>query len=199
MAIRPSGSFRRYIVPSPQPGPDDGELYERLRKNRFRPIDDEATAEPSSGWVATDSYGSSDFRPETIFLGRHLRLRIRIDQKRLPSNAVRVRMAEALADSGGRIARSARAKLKEQIEEDLLRRVIPSTTMLEVFWRPQEQSLLLSSTSVAAHDLFSNLFRTTFSSTPQAATPSPLAEHVGAPEVNLERLMRLSPLHVEQH
>ena len=197
MAIRPSGSFRRYLVPSPQPVPDDADLYERLREHRFRPIDDTPTTEPSVGWIVADTFGSSDFRPETVFLGRYLRLRIRVDQKRLPSNAVRVRIAEALDNAGGKMARAARTKVKDDIEQELLRRIVPATKVLDVFWRPSEESLVLSSTAVSAHDLFCNLFRATFSSSPQAASPSPLAEHVGAPDVTMDRLLRLSPLTVE--
>ncbi len=194
MAIRPTGSFRRYLVPGLSPAPDDVDLYERLREHRFRSIDDAPVAEPSVGWVATGSFGSTDFRPETVFLGPVLRLRMRVDRKRLPSNAVRVRLAEAVAEIGGKVARSAKNELKQEIERELLARTVPATALFEVYWRPREETLLFSSTSAQAHDAFSNLFRHSFGVAPQAATPTPLAVRVGAPDVTVERLMRLSPL-----
>lgn len=197
MAIRPSGSFRRYLIASPTPTIDDADLYDRLRDHRFKSIDEQATAEPSIGWVAAGSFASSDFRPENVFLGKTLLLRIRVDRKRLPSNAVKARLSEVLADAGGRMARSERAKIKQEIEDELLRRVVPATMLLDVYWRPQENEALLSSTAASAHDLFCNLFRETFLSTPVQATPTPLAEKAGPPELTAERLLRLTPLVME--
>lgn len=196
MPIRPTGSFRRYLVRELQPRIDDHDVYEKLRDHRFRSIDDQAVAEPSIGWVASGTFGSSDFRPETVFLGKALRLRIRVDQKKLPTNAVKVRLAEAVAEMGGRVAKSARDQLRQEIEHELLGRAVPGTTLFEVYWRPQDRTVLLSSTSASAHDVFVKLFRETFGVSPEAATPTPLAEHAAAPDVTVERLRRLAPLEV---
>lgn len=197
MAIRPSGSFRRYLISSPTPTIDDADLYDRLRDHRFKSIDDSATADPSIGWIAAGSYGSSDFRPENVFVGKTLSLRIRIDKKRIPSNAVRVRLSEVLADAGGKMARSERAKIKQEIEDELLRRVVPATTIIDFVWRPHEGEGLLSSTSSSAHDMFTALFRDTFLTMPMDASPTPLAEKAGPDDLTADRLLRLMPLSME--
>ncbi len=194
MPIRISGSYRRYLVADLRPSPDDVAFYETIRENRFRSIDEQAVAEPSIGWVTADTFSSSDFRPETVFLGRTVRLRMRVDVKKVPSNAIRVRLAEALDQMGGRIARSARAQLREEIEKELLGRSVPATAVFDALWRPDDESLLFSSTSNAAHDRFTTLFRETFGVTPVPASPTPLGEKVGAPEVTRERLLRIAPL-----
>ncbi|MEE3326858.1 MAG: recombination-associated protein RdgC, partial [Myxococcota bacterium] len=150
MAARTSGSFRRFLVTGLTPSPDDDSFFEKLREHRFRTIDDQPVADSSSGWVVADTFQSSDFRPETVFFGPVVRLRIRLDQKRLPTNSIRVRLAEAVSSIGGRIARSARTKLKDDIEKELLGRTVPSTNVFEVYWRPRDEILLLSSSSVGA-------------------------------------------------
>ena len=194
MAIRPSGSFRRYLVPGVRPAPTDESLYEELRENRFRSIDDAPIADPSVGWVSTGTFSSTDFRPETVFLGPVARLRMRVDRKRLPSNAVKVRLAEAVNEMGGKVARSAKNELKLEIEKELLSRTVPATALFEVYWRPREEMLLFSSTSAQAHDQFSNLFRHTFGVAPQPASPTPTALTFGGPNVTSDRLLRLAPL-----
>lgn len=196
MAIRPSGSFRRYLLAGFRPTAGDESLYERLLDHRFRSIDDQPVATPSVGWVKSGSFSSTDFRPETVSFGQTLLLRMRVDKKRLPANAVRVRLQQAVSDLGGKTAKSARDALRGEIEKELLARTVPTTAVFDVYWRPAEETLLFSSTAAAAHDQFTTLFRETFNVTLLAATPTPLGEHAAGPTVNRERLLRLAELDV---
>ena len=192
MVIRISGSFRRYLLEGFRPARDDAKLYEQVLEQRFRSIDEQPAPEPSVGWVRSGSFSSTDFRPETVCFGPVILLRMRIDRKRLPTNAVKVRLQEALGEMGGKVARSARDSLRQEIEKELLARTVPTTAVFEVYWRPDEEVLLLSSTAAAAHDSFTSLFRRTFGVTPQAATPGPMALRVAAPQVTAERLERVT-------
>jgi DNA recombination-dependent growth factor C len=196
MPIRASGSFRRYLTPGLQPALDDDELYSRLREHRFRSIDDEPLGTPSVGWVEPGTFAASDFRPETVFYGPVLRLRMRIDQKKLPANAVKLRLFEALRSHGGRVAKAAKDELRTKIEEELLARTVPGTKLIDAFWRYKEQTLLLAATSANAHDLFTVLFKKTFGQMPEAATPMSLAERLVGREIGLDRLRRLSPFSI---
>jgi DNA recombination-dependent growth factor C len=193
MALRPSGSFRRYFTPGVRPKIDDDAFYEKLRAQRFRSIDEQPIATPSIGWVAAMSFASSDFRPETVFFGPVIRVHIRIDVKKLPANAVKLRVHEAVREVGGKVAQSAKAKLREEIEKELLGRTVPGTKILDVFWRPLEQTVLLAATSNAAHDAFSELFRKSFGHSPVPATPITLAERLVGKDIGLDRLKRLEP------
>lgn len=196
MALRPSGSFRRYLTPGFRPKSDDDELYEKIRAQRFRAIDDQPVATPSSGWVAALSFASSDFRPETVFFGSVIRLRIRIDVKKLPANAVKLRVHEAVREAGGKVAQAAKAKIREDIEKELLGRMVPSTKLVDVFWKPQEQVLLLAATSKAAHETFSELFKKTFSHNAVPATPFELAERTMGKTIGLDRIRRVEPFSI---
>ncbi len=198
MALRPSGSFRRYFTPGLRPKGEDDAFYEKLRLNRFRPIDDQPIATPSFGWVTALSFAGSDFRPETVFFGPVIRLRIRIDVKKLPANAVKLRLHDAVRNAGGKVAQSAKAKLREDIEKDLLSRTVPGTKLIDVFWRPQEQVLLLGATSNAAAEVFLALFKKTFAHAPVAATPFELTERLIGKTVGLDRIKRLAPFSVAE-
>ena len=198
MGIRLSGSFRRYLVPGIFPRPDDDSLYQKLRDHRFRSIDDQPISEASTGWVTANSYGSSDFQAESVFFGPCMLLRLRVDQKKLPANALRLRVKEALGEmGGGKVAASAKKKVTEEVEKELLTRTVPSTTLLDIYWRYNEQNLLVAGTQSALNDKFIVLFRDTFGHAPVPATPTPLAERIGSPEVDIERLRRLMPLPVD--
>src|SRR5262245_24582440 len=198
MPLRPSGSFRRYLTPGIRVRQDDDRLYEKLREHRFRPIDDQPVATPSFGWVSPRSFAASDFRPETVFFGPVVLLRIRIDVKKIPGNAVKLRLHEALSKVGGKVARSAKDKLREEIEKELLERTVPATKLLDAFWRPADQVLLLAATAAAAHDVFTILFKKTFGSTPEPATPFAVAERLVAKEIGSDRLRRLAPFAVAE-
>lgn len=196
MALRPSGSFRRYLTPGFRPKSDDDRIYEKLRENRFKAIDDQPVATPSFGWVAAQSFASSDFRPETVFFGPVIRLRIRVDSKKLPPNAVKLRLHEAIRESGGKVATSAKTKLREEIEKELLSRTVPGTKLIDVFWRPMDQVLLLAATSNAAAEVFTALFKKTFGHNAMPALPIELAERLVGKEIGLDRLKRLSPFQI---
>ena len=198
MPIRASGSFRRYLTPGVRPRPDDERFYERLRENRFKAIDERAVAQPSIGWIEATSFASSDFRPETVFFGPVARLRLRIDQKKLPPNAVKLRVAEALRGMKGRVARSVKDEMRQEVEKELLGRAVPGTKLIDVYWRPQEHSLLLAATSAAAHELFSALFKKTFGAAPEPASPAALAERLVGKELGLDRLRRLQPFSIAE-
>lgn len=193
MAIRASGSFRRYYIPGLRLRSDDEAIYEKLRQNRFKSIDDQPVSEPSVGWVAAQSFASSDFRPDTVFFGPVIRLRMRIDVKKLPTNAVKLRVHEALRETGAKkVAKAAKDKIREEIEKELLGRTVPGTKLVDAYWRPMEQVAMLATTSQQVHELFSALFKRTFGATPEPATPFAVAEKRIGKEIGVDRLKRLN-------
>lgn len=192
--IRTNGSFRRYLFDGFAPKAEDDGVFAKLRNHRFKAIDEVATGEPSAGWIVQGTFASADFRPDNVFFGKVMLLRIRVDRKRLPTNAVKLRLAEAVAKVGGKVAKAARDKIREEITEELLRRTVPATQLLDLFVWPREKTLLVASTGAAANDVATALFRKTFGVSPRMASPGPLAEHAGRPEITLAQLGRLAPL-----
>ena len=193
MAVRTSGSFRRYLVRGVKARPDDDAFFDALKKHRFRSIEDQPTEQPSIGWVTRDTFGATDFRTDTVFVGKAVLLRLRIDRKKLPSNAVRVRLAEMLHGQG-KITRKTRDAARKQVEKEILTRTVPATSVVDVLWSPHDERLLLASTSNAMHDAFTRVFKETFGTIPQLASATPLAERVTAKQVDAQTLRRLAPL-----
>lgn len=189
MRIRARGSFAWFLVDGPRVGPGDASFCERLRERRHRAIDSVATTEPRAGWVVAGTFSSSDFRPERVFLGRTAVWRLRIDRKRLPANAVRVRLAEALAGSAGRATREARARLRDEIERELLERQVPETKIADVLYDPGRGLLLLRSTARTVSERFRALWRETFDTLPAPATPTALASRAGKGSTDLAGLV----------
>ena len=197
MEIRTSGSHRRYFVSDLAPKPTDEWIIDKLNLHRFRTIDQASNETESFGWVTLSSPSSTRFSPEDIWLDKTLCLGIRLDRKRLPSQALNVRLVERLdeerAESDEPISRNRRREIREELEADLLRRTIPTTSLLQVIWNVPNGELLFSSTSAPANRALISLYAKSFSRTPVAAVPHTMAERTALPDAHRRRLGKIGP------
>src|SRR5688572_8483180 len=172
MRVRASGSFRRYQVDprSVEGGArrlrDEGDALEkRLQQNRFRSIDAAGSEVSSVGWCRGDGTTPRSFVAEEQWLGKVFGAALRIDQKKLPAGALRVRRMEAenaeRREAGERIAPARRREIVEKLESELMARMVPSTALLAAFWQPDRGQLLLNTTADGANVAFRALFRET--------------------------------------
>ena len=186
MRVRASGSFRRYLVdPRSLDGGarrlrDEGEALEkRLQQNRFRSIDHAGSEVSSCGWCRGDGTTPRAFVAEEQWLGKVFGAALRIDVKRLPAGALRVRRMEAenaeRREAGERIAPARRREIVEKLESELMARMVPSTALLAAFWQPERGRLLLNSTADAVNVAFRSLFRETFGVAPEPLPTAALA------------------------
>jgi len=173
MRVRPTGSFRRYFVdPRGIAGgatrlrEEVGALEKRLHAKRFRSIDQAGSEISSVGWCRADGVVPHKFDGEEAWLAKALVAALRIDRKKLPGGALRVRRMEAEAAErrsvGERIAPARRREIAEKIESDLTARMVPSTAIHQMIWRPDRGELLLNTTADPANVAFRALFRETF-------------------------------------
>jgi hypothetical protein len=172
MRVRPSGSFRRYFVDPRGIGgatrlrEEVGALEKRLHAQRFRSIDGAASEIDSVGWCRADGVVPHRFDGEEAWLGKALVASLRIDRKKLPGGALRVRRMEAETAErrqvGERIAPARRREIREKIESELATRMVPSTAIHQMVWRPDRGELLFASTADPANVAFRALFRETF-------------------------------------
>lgn len=173
MRVRPSGSFRRYFVdPRGLEGgatrlrEETGALEKRLHLRRFKSIDQAGSEVASTGWCRSDGVVPHRFDGEEAWLAKVLVASLRIDRKRLPSGALRVRRMEAEAAErrqvGERIAPARRREIAERIEGELVTRMVPSTAIHQMAWRPDRGELLLNTTADPGNVAFRALFRETF-------------------------------------
>src|SRR6185295_17860025 len=138
MRVRPSGSFRRYLVdPRGIAGgvtklrEDGAALEKQFHSQRFRSIDQAASAVSSVGWSRGDGTVPARFDADELWLANYLVAALRIDKKQLPSGALRVRRMEAEAlerkNVGERIVLFSDSATTEKIESELVTRMVPST------------------------------------------------------------------------
>lgn len=207
MKVKLSGSFRRYLVAHNR----SPSLLERLRATlantlqeyRFRSIDQASNEMRSVGWCTPDGQVPASFEEYDPWLGSALYVGIRIDQKRVPAGALKVRRLEAEAverrDVGERIPPARRRELAEKIQSELLTRSVPTTSVHTMLWDVASAQLLFSSTAEATQQAFAGLFRASFEELGVSLvglTAVSLPAHIGLPQDELRRLETAHPLSI---
>ena len=83
--FKKSGSFTRFYVEGNMPSVHGDSFLVELAKHRFRTIENAASEEVSVGWVCPSDPSGGNVMREELLLDPHVRLRIRIDKKKLPA------------------------------------------------------------------------------------------------------------------
>ncbi|MEZ5989935.1 MAG: recombination-associated protein RdgC [Planctomycetota bacterium] len=193
--FRKSGSFTRCHVEGPMPKPGDEALVVALAKQRFRSIENAASEEHSVGWVSPGDATGGSFLVDEILLDPHVRLRVRLDRKRLPRVWVQIHLDSALRAREGRPpSAKERKELKDEIASRLLPRVLPSVGFVDLFWDPKEGEVYVFTTSRAGLEAVQKLWHQSFGSRLVETTPLELAFRAGLGKERLKRLERLAPV-----
>jgi len=174
-------------------------LEKALHRQRFRSIDGLAQELQSSGWSAPDGTMPADFADLPLWLGKVLWLGLRIDTRRVPAGAAKVRRLEAEArertEVGARIPPERRREIRDRVEAEMLQGTIPSAAVVEALWDTAHGDLLLSTTADAGNGLFRGAFRETFGRAAEPLTPDTLARRLrrGAKGAPLESIAAPGP------
>lgn len=191
--VKRGGSFRRYQVAA-EPGDArprsrkaglDPRSWKTLEKSffehRFRSIDAAGAPLSSVGWTGPGGRTPRDPSEIDPQVGRVLCLWLRMDVKRIPAGALKVRRMEAeareRAEVSERIGPDRRREIRTRIEQELLARVVPGSAVHQVLWDTASGLLLFSSTAEAANAAFRGLFRDTVGRAAQPLDAVGLAAH----------------------
>lgn len=192
--FKKGGSFVRFFVEGSIPEPSSEQFFEALAEERFRTIENAASEEVSAGWVSPSEPSGQDFLREDILLGDYVRLRIRVDKKKLPASWLAIHMsAEIRARDGQKISAKERKAIRADIEDRVLPRTLPSVSFLEVVYVPAKAEVLLFSTSAAAAAECAKLFHRSFGAQLVEVDPSTLAGRASLPEDQLRYIDQCSP------
>ena len=184
MKVKLSGSFRRYHA-DPQSCELDADplqdgLAAALQQNRFRSIDGPTAEKESVGWTSLEGLVPASFEDFNPWLGKVLVLGLRVDVKRVPAGALKVRRLEREAAErgavGDRILPDRRREILEELEGELLSRQVPNTSVAQVVWNTQTGHLLFSATGEALNIAFRAIFRETFGRAVELVVPAGEAE-----------------------
>ncbi len=193
--FKKSGSFTRFYVEGTMPSVNGESFLLELAKHRFRTIENAASEETSVGWVCPSDPSGGNFMNEEIFLDPHVRLRIRMDKKKLPAAWLSIYLdAELKARDGRKISAKERKEIKEDIADKLLPRILPSVVFLDLFYDPKENTLFLFSTSLGAKEECMKLWNHTFGARLVEAGPLDLAFRLPLPQEQKAWLDKVAPM-----
>ncbi|MFO0984034.1 MAG: recombination-associated protein RdgC [Planctomycetota bacterium] len=190
MRIKASGSFRRYYYEGP--ALDDAEVLNHLARLRFRSIDHAHDAAVGAGWVTLRSPVDTHFDGD-VWHGTHACFAVRIDRKRLPKNALKVRLLERLMVEKGKLNPQRKREIKDEILAELMPRLVPATSWHQVLWDRKHGVVYFASTSEEDNRQFLSLFRESFDAALLPLLPAMLAERVPLPPMMKGRLTTLVP------
>lgn len=171
MSLKPHHIFRtpsRYLVEGEVPG-DFADTYEQaLALNAFKAPISQDQREPRTGWT------NPAFPLEPVFTNhdhwlynQYIVLSMRIDQKKLPPRLFRETLNQRVKEwcatnNRDRCPATVRGELKESLENEMLKRVLPSMKTFEAAWNLDEGWVAFSSSSTTTNDIFRKLFHRTF-------------------------------------
>jgi len=123
--------------------------------------------EKSLGWTSLENILDTHFEQANYAIGSYLLFCLRIDRKSIPPSLLKVRMLEgeqkALRETEKtRLSKDSRQKLKDRLQEDLLKKAHPVPSFHEILWSPSQKWLLLGTLSQKVFQDFEDLFKISF-------------------------------------
>ncbi|MGB4547708.1 MAG: recombination-associated protein RdgC [Syntrophales bacterium] len=159
-------SFSRCRVTGEAPGSFSDFFDRQLKKYAFQEPAAGAD-EKSIGWTSLENILDTQFQTADYAVGAYLLFCLRIDRKAVPPALLRVRLLEgeqrALhGTEKTRLSKDGRRKLKESLQEDLLKKAHPVPSFHEILWAPSRERLLFGSLSRKVFMDFEDLFKVSF-------------------------------------
>ncbi|MDR1395494.1 MAG: recombination-associated protein RdgC [Deltaproteobacteria bacterium] len=163
--IRGNPSVSRYRLLEAPDALTDEYVRDRLQRNAF--VDIEATSEESSlGWVEIMDQLAVNFDPGAFQFGGFLAFTARLDSRRISprtlSRYYRLRELEFEAQAGRKPNSQKKKEIKDSLRQELLRRSLLNTDLLEVLWFPKEHEIWLGGAGEKKRLLFEELWERTF-------------------------------------
>lgn len=145
------------------PDPSAPAFAAALAAQRFRTIQTAASEEVSVGWITQADPTGDTFDLEDLDAGNgRTWLRVRIDRKKLPAKWVQHHIDAASKARGRPLRARERRELKDELAEQLLPRVLPSTNLVDALMVWDRHLVLLLSSSKGVREAFASLFFATF-------------------------------------
>lgn len=181
-----SASFVRYTVEGELPDNFWEFVAERIGAFSFRDIDD-TFDEYSIGWVSVENMFDSEFAFSSYRAGDYIVLSMRIDERKVAPAVLKkfcLKEEERLKKERQvpRLNRAHRQEIKENMQLQLVKKVVPVGTIYDLCWNLADSTLLFFSTSNKAQAVLEDFFKETFNLQLILQIPYLTAEHLLAPE-----------------
>jgi DNA recombination-dependent growth factor C len=159
---------RRYRVVGEIPDGWRSLFKERIGEFSFRESPVERGGEEVEGWVQIHNLLDTDFQDQNRWLYNNYAIfSLRVDKKSLPTALLKATLQkkfDAWCEAHGteRCPNAVKKQLREELEAEWYRRVLPKVKVIEACWDVVSGVLLLGTTSEAACDRFRKRFFRTF-------------------------------------
>ncbi len=196
--LQGSLSLRRFLVLGPVPGEQD--LVEGLRQDHFRPFED-GLEEERLGWCDWRNPLICPPDENWVVQERFAIFGLRIDTRRVPPSLLKahvdLRTQQLMKEKDlAFVGKEARLSLQDEINVELLRKVLPTPKVVEVAWDLKGGVLWTTASSTKTQGALVGLFMKSFGCELQPLAPLLLAGRL-TPNIPVESLMALDPLNLE--
>lgn len=145
--------------------------YEAIaRRAAFEDIDELPSVEQSIGAVVFEDYRRINFGPGNVEFGEYVVFSIRIDERKIPSAALKKQTEDAIdfelekVRKEGRnfLSKDRKKEIKDQVKLKLLTRTVPTPKVADVWWNTKTNLLFLTDKSKAFTKALEDIFRAVF-------------------------------------
>ena len=178
-----AASFTRFMVDGSAPEDYLEDYPRRIARFAFRNIDPSTESERSVGWVNIMDMFDSRFRAMEFLREPCIAMSWRVDIRKVPPKALKQYCREAEEkikeeENVEFLPKERRREIKESIQMELLKRVIPRARTFDMIWNLHTSVLLFGSTSNNLSDEFADFFLQCFGLPLKAVFPYSMASRI---------------------
>jgi hypothetical protein len=164
-----SATFTRFFVPDIVTEDFWGYVDEKLRAGAFKGC--EEGQDTASGFTVWEDFFDPAFDSGSYHKGDYVAFHYRLDQRKVPAIINKQYTKQAIqkyrAEHDGKWpSRHDKLAIQEEVQDWLLKRVLPQPSAFEVVWNPSAKWMALGTTSLKMLDSFLELFESLFRTYP---------------------------------
>ena len=178
---------------------DRAAVADSVSRRAFREPEDDVAPVVTFGWVGLHDPLVTALTPTDLFFQRWFIVGFRYDRRAVPSKLLwlerrRAEERRKQQDGVARLGKTIRQEIKQEVENRLLDRALPSPRLFDCAWNLETGQLYFTGKLRAAQDAFSALFRETFSVAPMPMIPYLAIEHLGLSSGMVEHVRAAEPI-----
>ncbi|HAA55239.1 MAG TPA: hypothetical protein DCE42_10820 [Myxococcales bacterium] len=190
-------SYARYFVEGDLPEEEFREtLLKRIQQYAIPELTLDNEDEEVSGWACIEDLLDVDFEIEKVFQLEYILLSFRIDRWKVPPTLLKAHLLKAerqflLENDREKITKRERDLLKEQVKLSLKKQLLPSLSVYDLCWHPDQKVLRFWSHSARVNEYMVELFEKTFGLSLVPFSAYTWAETLGLSEDDLLKMADL--------
>ena len=179
------------------PSPSERDIVGGLAQDQFRPFED-GLEEERIGWTDWRNPMIVPADPDWVIQERFALFMLRIDTRRVPPAILKahvdLRMQQLMKEKDlAFVGKEARISVADEVKAELLRKVLPTPTIVHLAWDLKGGTLYTTGTGSKAMGALTSLMMKSFGCEIQPESPLLWAGRI-APHLPVEGLMALDPL-----